>query len=108
MADAVAHVTGIEAVIGSPDEWRIYYADGSVVRGHTQEEWAAAPDSGVQVVVRMRTPDTVTWHCGNRAVTDRELWTGEDVLDPFGWGAKVGTLMDDEAYLAVWERACAD
>jgi len=85
-------------------EWRIYYADGSVVRGRTTDAWRAAPDEGVQVVVLMAPGDRRPW----RGVEDRHLWTGTDDYDPFGWGRKTGSLIADAAYQAIWERACGD
>jgi hypothetical protein len=87
-------------------ERRIYYGDGTVAVVRTREAYAAAPDHGVQVMAEMRPyPDgRRPW----RGVDDRMLWTGEDVYDPFGWGAKLGSLIPDAEYFAIWERACGD
>ena len=46
-------------------------------------------------------PDQRRW----AGVTDRQLWTGEDSYDPFGWGAKKGKLISDEQYFRIWELA---
>jgi hypothetical protein len=88
--------------------WRIYYAGGSMLDGHTAEDWSAAPDDGVQVVVLFTSVETPRWHYSGGAVRDRQMWTGEDNYDPFGWGAKRGALISDADYFAIWERACAD
>lgn len=90
--------------------WRIYYGNGSIVGGETAAEWAAAPDAGVQVVVLMEPPGVPHWtyERGTRLVTDRQLWTGEDEYDPFGWGPKRGSWMAAGAYTGLWDRACSD
>jgi CxxC motif-containing protein (DUF1111 family) len=93
--------------------WRIYYADGSVVEGTSAEEWRAAPVFGVQVVACMEAGPAPRWtwtdvYGRNRAVRDRQLWTGEDDFDPFGWGVKHGQLIPDENYWRIWRRACTD
>jgi hypothetical protein len=85
-------------------EWRIYYGDGSLVRGHSRDEWVAAPSDDVQVVAFMKTPTAWRW----TGVTDRELWTGDDVYDPFEWGEKRGAWMSRDQYFAIWDRACGD
>ena len=85
--------------------WRIYYAD-HVVEGTTAEQWRAAPDDGVQVVVRFEPVDTPRWHWSGGPVRDRQLWTGADTYDPFGWGKKRGRLIEDAAYHEIWEKAC--
>lgn len=88
--------------------WRIYYPDGSFMDGRTETEWRAAPDEGVQVAVLYEAPETPRWHYSSGPVRDRQLWTGDDIYDPFGWGAKRGSLIEDDAYQAIWERACGD
>ncbi len=91
--------------------WRIYYAAGAVVSGKTKADWRAAPGEGVQVVVLMAPPavDCRRWHCpGIGSITDRQLWTGTDTYDPFGWGAKTGASMPRADYDMIWERACGD
>lgn len=87
--------------------WRIYYAD-RVVDGRTKADWLKAPDKGVQVVVLFKALEQVRWHYSGGVVTDRQVWTGEDDYDPFGWGAKRGSLITDDDYRAIWERACGD
>ena len=84
--------------------FRVYYADGSVVEGSTADHWQAAPNAGVQVIARFPRDLSVRWF----GVDDRDLWTGEDNYDPFGWGVKTGTLLSDAEYFAIWERACGD
>ena len=86
--------------------WAIYYADGSRVIGTTAEDWLSAPDDGVQVVVLYEPyPDgRRPW----RGVDDRQLWTGDDVYDPFRWGLKYGLLIDRADYDAIWDQACGD
>ncbi len=92
--------------------FRIYYGDGSVVKGSIKATWAVAPDIGVQVVVDM---DTLShqWSYKDKegqvtSVRDRSLWTGQDFYDPFGWGEKEGTLVEDKVYWAIWKGACTD
>lgn len=87
--------------------WRIYYP-AEVVGGSTPEDWRAAPDSGVQVIVLMERPEDLRWHSSRGAVRDRRLWTGTDEYDPFGYGVKTGSALADAEYLAIWERACGD
>jgi hypothetical protein len=89
-------------------KWRIYYAGGRVVTGLTREDWQAAPDEGVQVVVSMRPyPDAAYrgWTPWAEARPDRMLWTGTDEYDPFGWGVKHGSLLSDEEYFTIWDEA---
>lgn len=86
---------------------RIYYAPGTVSGDRLDLTdavgWRAAPDGGVQVVVRMEPyPDGRRPWAG---VEHRQIWTGQDTYDPFGWGSKTGTLIDDAAYHALWNRA---
>lgn len=81
--------------------WSIYYSDGSVVIGETEDEWRAAPDHDVQVVVLHEPPVIRRW----TGVTDRQLWTGDDEYDPFGWGKKFGSWMMREEYDRIWEVA---
>ncbi len=88
--------------------FRIYYADGTVREGLTKRDWTAAPDDGVQVVVRFPKTQPLRWHCSTGPVRDRDLWTGDDEYDPFGWGPKRGSLIGDAAYRAIWEQACGD
>jgi hypothetical protein len=33
------------------EHWHLYYADGSVVRGRTRDEWESAPQWGVQALI---------------------------------------------------------
>lgn len=86
--------------------WRIYYAD-SYIDGETEVDWKAAPD-GVQVVVLFEAPEVLCSVYSGGPVRDRQLWTGTDTYDPFGWGEKQGSLIDSENYFAIWERACGD
>lgn len=91
---------------GAQVPWAIYYASGARVIGHDAAAWRDAPDDGVQVVVLYAPYPTGRrpW----RGVDDRQLWTGEDVYDPFGYGAKRGAWMDRAVYELIWERACGD
>lgn len=88
--------------------FRIYYADETVAEGRSRGNWKQAPNSGVQVVARWPQQDGLRWTCRGKPVLDRDLWTGLDSYDPFGWGPKRGSLIDDEAYQRIWERACGD
>jgi len=92
--------------------WRIYYGNGKIVRGSSEAEWLAAPSDDVQVVVLMDgKPHGWSYKNDkgeNTPVLDRDLWTGEDSYDPFGWGAKKGALLSDVAYFKIWNRACGD
>lgn len=89
------------------DRWRIYYAPGLVpgdmVEGSSAEEWRAAPAEGVQVVVFC-----APYPSGRRpwvGDADRQIWTGDDFYDPFGFGVKLGLYLDLAAYEAIWRRA---
>jgi len=84
--------------------FRIYYSD-RFVDGETIEDWIAAPDDDVQVVVLFEpyaAPHLSPWAC----VWDRHLWTGDRYYSINGWTAKRGEWMDWKGYLAIWERAC--
>jgi hypothetical protein len=93
--------------------WSIYYAGGLRVEGSGAAEWRAAPGTGVQVVVVHEPPPvprpdrfaTGYVHNGDAA---RTFYTGADTYDPFGWGVKLGSLIGDAEYHAIWERACGD
>lgn len=84
----------------------VVYEKQDVVVGETRDDWRALPDDGVQVVARWPRELPVRWSCDAVPVTDRDLWTGEDSYDPFGWGVKKGSLLTDEQYLTCWRRAC--
>lgn len=88
--------------------WRVYYADGSTVSGRSKVHWRRAPKDGVQVVILFDPNAPIRWCCSEGPVRDRQLWTGTDTYDPFGWGVKRGSLIDDGKYCRIWERACAD
>lgn len=85
------------------NRFRIYYPD-KTIDGQTKADWLAAPADGVQVVVRFPRMMPRRW----TGVDDRDMWTGTDEFDPFGWGQKTGLLIPDAEYFAIWERACAD
>jgi hypothetical protein len=91
--------------------FRIYYGSGAVVRGCDLATWLAAPGDDVQVVVAERPYPEVDglpyrpWS----GITQWQVWTGDDVFDPFGTGApKRGRWMTWAAYMAIWERVRAD
>lgn len=86
--------------------WRIHYAD-RVVEGESEREWREAPDEGVQVVVLLRDPVLELGEMRWTGVTDRLLWTGDEVYDPFGWGEKRGSLVADAEYERIWGEAKA-
>jgi len=95
------------------NKWRIYYADGSIVEGTTEEEWVAAPDEGVQAIVSFAPPFNNRWSYKgadglNHSVQDRNIWTGEDIYDPLGFGIKTGSLISTNDYFIIWSRACGD
>ena len=78
------------------------------MRGVTASAWRSAPQQNVQVVVLMepypKGDDFRPW----RGVDDRQIWTGDDVYDPFNWGPKYGKLISRRRYDAIWERAIGD
>lgn len=89
-------------------QWSIYYGSGAVVNGRSRSAWVRAPDDDVQVVVLWEPPPLVNgvpfrpW----AGVSDRQLWTGEDVYDPFRYGhPKRGRLLSATAYDRIWHRA---
>ena len=96
----------------------IYYGDGSVVRGDRRPDWVQAPDTGVQfVVVEAPCPDPfplderfLTGIVGrNRLNPNVTIFTGVDTYDPVGFGQlKVGTLVDDATYDAIWQQVLSD
>lgn len=113
--------------------FRIYYADETRRDGSSQRDWDNLPSAGVQVVCAPESPwDIHKWASeGTRLLPgddlkggrtpgrfatgmvvgppfDRHLFTGVDLIDPFGWGAKDGSLIGDAEYQAIWERARAD
>jgi hypothetical protein len=93
--------------------FRIYYADGSVAEGSNRNNWRNASSTGVQVVIRWPRENGTRWfytdaNGKNHAISDRDMWTGEDVYDPFGWGIKLGSLLPDEQYQSIWNRAGGD
>jgi hypothetical protein len=94
------------------NNFRIYYSDGSRVDGTTEQDWLAAPDVGVQVVVSFPMEGSIRWYSEvdgeNVVVRDRNLWTGVDEYDPFGFGIKTGALIDTDDYMIIWRRACGD
>ena len=95
------------------ERFRIYYPDRSVVEGSNEADWRAAPSTGVQVVVAFPKSQKTRWwypdHNGHPiTVNDRDLWTGTDSFDPFGWGPKDGSLVSDADYFLIWDRACGD
>lgn len=97
--------------------FRIYYADGTMVEGSTAKDWRAAPRRGVQVVVDLQPPPRpfpkeerfTSGIVGcTRIKPDATFYTGVDVYD-LGFGQpKLGELLDDSTYAAIWERAFAD
>ena len=91
--------------------WRVYRSPTDVLRGSGPDDWPAGID-GVQVVVLMEPPERAGWtykRDGQTCVVrDRQLWTGEDEYDPFGWGTIYGSWLSDAAYLETWNRACSD
>ncbi len=94
-------------------DWRIYYKN-SVVSGSTKKEWLEAQNDGVQVVVVLQSPippypdrvKTGFCFCGK---SDRSFYTGVSEYDPLGYNhMKFGSLLSDEEYTKVWERAYGD
>ncbi len=92
--------------------FRIYYSDGSIVSGENREDWIKAPDTGVQVVVNLKPGGLTGWtyivNEENKPVCGRQLYTGTDEYNPFGFGIKYGELIKTKAYFAIWNRACGD
>jgi hypothetical protein len=86
--------------------FRIYYSS-SEVDGETREDWIAAPDDDVQVVVLFESygaPHLSPWS----GVWDRKLWTGEDLYSLNDWPVKLGRWMDLHGYREIWDRACIE
>lgn len=91
--------------------WAIFYGNGSVFVGATRNDWRKAPASGVQAVVEYVPYDPLPDGHPFRpwlGVEDRRIWTGEDSYDPFGWGAKSGSLIDPAVYETIWRAAFYD
>jgi len=91
------------------EKFRIYYSDGSVVKGRNRTHWRKAPVHGVQVVVDMRPPPNrpfATWTPWEGANPNRQIWTGEDVYRLYpSYPRKFGEWISDEAYERIWRRA---
>ena len=101
--------------------FQIYYADGSVFNGATQNDWIAAPDTGVLVVVEVH--DAI-YKSGPRQRHACRRWAG---LDYYWWTpgnaeisggnagqipnpalSKAGQLVDDETWCRVYNIAHQD
>lgn len=92
---------------------RVYYETGPYIKITTPEEWSDAPFSGVQVIADMEHKGSSgsMWTDDqgvNHSVRDRWIWTGDPSYDPLGWGEKEGTLIPDDQYFAIYNKACTD
>lgn len=91
--------------------FRIWYADGSVAEGLSREDWLAAPGEAVQVVALYGDlrlpgfPDRLLTGYVHTGIPEPQLFTGIDEYDPLGWGLKLGSLISDRDYWAIWEEA---
>jgi len=89
-------------------KWSIFYSD-RVLHGDSWYDWIlGTPDRDVQVVVLWEPPPLRNgvpyrpW----AGVDDRQLWTGLDHYDPFGYRwRKHGRLLVDEDYHRIWKVA---
>ena len=88
-------------------KWLIVYSDKEFF-GETKEEWEKAPSTDVQAIARWPRQEAIRWTCDGKVVTDRDLWTGLDMYNPFDWGVKFGRLIDRDLYDSCWRRACGD
>jgi hypothetical protein len=86
--------------------WSIYFS-GAVVSGRFRSDWLRAPDDDVQVWVLYEPPPLIDGvpFCPWTGVSDRQLLTGQDTYDPFGWGVKYGRRLPDVEYERIWRRA---
>ena len=84
-------------------KWDIYYPD-RMISGYTEEEWNAASDIGVQVLVYWKPYPSHISKWGH-VINNRQLWTGDDEYSINGWKPKVGTLLPNEEYWKIWEEA---
>lgn len=91
----------------------IFYSDGRR-DGINADDWRSHPVDRVQAVVLWKHNHYLGWSGVPRVVVDddvvadRHLWTGLDEYDPFGWGIKYGSLIDDRAYLDIYKKAAGD
>lgn len=77
-----------------------------VIEGEVQADWDAAPDDGVQGVVRFDGHGNSTARPDGSRVDDRSIWTGDENYDPFGWGPKRGAWVDDDEYWRLFMVMC--
>lgn len=86
--------------------WSIHYPN-YMFTGETAADWRRAPDTQLQVV---RGPSDYEGGGGWIGVRhdDRSLWTGQDEYDPFGWGIKYGSAIDDDLYWRIWIAVAYD
>lgn len=84
----------------APERVAVFYRDG-VRFCRTPLGWERLPDHGVQVVAAWPRTQPRRW----TNVEDRDIWTGEDEYDPFGWGVKYGSLIDADEYERIWREA---
>ena len=98
---------------------KIWYGDGSIVKipfYDLKEGWAKAPTEGVQVVSiydRMKRPEGyyAQWFADHEyyAMFDRELIEANRPREiPEGAVVKFGSLMDKDAFLALYNKAMKD
>ncbi len=86
-------------------KWSISYPD-RVVHGRTAGGYRRAPKYRVQVICGPGGhPDGGGWI---GVGPDRSLWTGEETYDPFGFGIKYGSAIDDDLYWRIWCEAAYD
>jgi hypothetical protein len=86
-------------------KWKIYYSDHEVL-GETEDDWLAAPNNDVQIVVLYEPTSYRGW----TGIEDgrMQLWTGDDEYSLYGWNVKYGKLMNWDEYNLIWERVIAD
>jgi hypothetical protein len=86
--------------MSTESRWTVVYPEGVRYSGATAAEWASLPRVGYQYVIEWAVPATPSWGLpGCPLVEDRKIWTGDDFVDPFGYGIPLeGLQLSDEEY----------
>jgi len=83
--------------------WRIYYGNGAVIDSRTTA-WEDCPDDDVQVIVQFFDPPYRNLYSGN----DYFWQWGQGMTSPGTPDVKLGKLMEDDAFAAIYATAWED
>lgn len=86
--------------------WTIYYANWDIIHGETKSDWLAYSDQTVQVVIGHEPPtDDDRNGAGFIGCPNLRVWTGDPEYDPFGFGPKYGSTVEDRLYWEILHEA---